>query len=365
MGNAKACSDEDLLSAVREHGKAGAARLLGLNERNVYARLRIMERSGVRVNAPIYDPFKRTHVPYVPADHPQRVHIQIDTGVVIIASDAHYWPGPPSTGHLALIKFIGELSPSAVILNGDVVDCSTISRYPPIGWEKRPAVIDELEAAKERLHEIEMVTSRHCRLVWPLGNHDARFETRLASVAPEFKRVHGVHLRDHFSNRWEPCWSCWINDDIYVSHRYKCGVHHGYNETLHAGLSTVTGDKHALNVTRFSDLRGTRWGVDCGMLADPFGPQFRDYSEDNPRSHEAGFIVLTFIEGRLLWPEVVHVLDKGLVSFRGQIHEVAEAKAAPKVSDGKTPRAKAKGRDRGRTRVHRRGRPSRGRVRAG
>ena len=39
------------------------------------------------------------------------------------------------------------------------------------------------------------------------------------------------------------------------------------------------------------------------------------------RSIGPGFAVLTFDNGRLLWPEVAHVVDeeKGLVTFRGRI----------------------------------------------
>lgn len=70
------------------------------------------------------------------------------------------------------------------------------------------------------------------------------------------------------------------------------------------------------------EFNGTRFGCDCGTLADPYGPQFSDYLETNPTNWRSGFIVLTFHKGRLLWPEIVHVLEKGLVEFRGQVIEV-------------------------------------------
>jgi hypothetical protein len=57
-------------------------------------------------------------------------------------------------------------------------------------------------------------------------------------------------------------------------------------------------------------------------MADPDGPQFVDYLEDNPRNWRSGFVVLTFWKGKLLWPEIVNVIDEKHVQFRGVIHEV-------------------------------------------
>jgi len=64
------------------------------------------------------------------------------------------------------------------------------------------------------------------------------------------------------------------------------------------------------------------WGVDTGTLADAQGPQFTDYLEDNATDWRSGFVVLTFHKGRLLWPEVVHVVEDGAVSFRGKLLKV-------------------------------------------
>ncbi len=46
--------------------------------------------------------------------------------------------------------------------------------YPTRG--KAPTVMEELKAVKDRLEDIEKI-ARGAKLLWPLGNHDARFET--------------------------------------------------------------------------------------------------------------------------------------------------------------------------------------------
>jgi hypothetical protein len=75
-------------------------------------------------------------------------------------------------------------------------------------------------------------------------------------------------------------------------------------------------------VTPLSDYNGTRWGVDTGTLADPYGEQFADYTELNPVDWRSGFAVLTFHKGRLLYPELVMVHDEGVIDFRGKLIEI-------------------------------------------
>lgn len=249
-------------------------------------------------------------------NHPPRLHLKIHSGIVIVASDFHYWPGPASTAHRALVKFIRDLQPKIVVANGDVMDASTISRHPPIGWENRPSLIEELDVCKERLEELEGPHKK----IWTLGNHDARFETRLASVASEFAGIRGLHLQDHFP-AWTPCWSAWIND-VVVKHRYKGGMHAPKNNTLWAGMSIVTGHLHSARVVPHTDYLGTRYGVDTGCIADPSGGQFIDYTEDNPKDWRSGFGLLTFHKGELLFPELVSVWDDKHVQFRGQLIKV-------------------------------------------
>ena len=311
-----ACSDSDFLDLFKKHGAAGTARKLELDLRGVYRRR-------ARLEAQMQEPITLRKPRLQPSveKYPHRHDLKIDNGVVLVGSDSHYWPGEPSPAHRAFVKFCKLYKPKIVIKNGDELDGSRISRHPPIGWETRPSLIDEVEATKERLAEIEDAVGRKVPLVWPLGNHDARFETRLATVAPEYAQINGVHLRDHFP-RWTPCWAVWINDDVVVKHRYKGGTHAAYNNTVYAGKTMVTGHLHALKVSPFNDYRGTRWGVDTGTIADPQGPQFVDYTEENPKDWRSGFVFLTFKDGKLLWPEVVRVLDDDHVDFRGRVMRV-------------------------------------------
>ena len=166
------------------------------------------------------------------------------------------------------------------------------------------------------MHEI-LEASTAASHIWPLGNHDARFETFLAANAAEYEGIKGFHLKDHFPE-WKPCWSLFINDNTVIKHRLKGGIHATHNNPLWSGKSIITGHLHSQKVTPLSDYNGTRYGVDCGTMAEPYSRAFTDYTEDNPVNWRSGFAVLTYHEGFLLPPELCEVTPLGAV-FRGRI----------------------------------------------
>lgn len=311
---------ETFVKMYEELGLVETARRLGASVPNTAERRRRVEQKiGRTIHGPKHANGGGPKRPVINHDH--RAVVEVWDGTVVVGSDAHYWPDIVTTAHRAFVHFVAKLEPKCVILNGDVFDGASISRHASIGWESKPSVIQEIEACKARLDEIEKV-SKNAKLVWTLGNHDSRFETSLANRAPEYAKVHGVHLKDHFPF-WTPAWSCWLNNDVVVKHRYKNGIHAPWNNAMTSGRSIVTGHLHSLKVTPLTDYNGTRYGVDCGTLAGgATAPQFVNYLEDNPANWRSGFVVLTFRNGRLLHPEVVLVHDEGVVEFRGELIHV-------------------------------------------
>jgi hypothetical protein len=302
-------SDEEFISIFRHHGPAGTAKIAGCSERGVYARRNRL----AKIYGGLETPSKGK-----PKEYPHRGNAEIKNGIVIIASDLHLWPGYESVALRALKKLAKELEPAAFVLNGDVLDFPQISRHARIGWESQPTVIEEIECAQNHLHEIEQALKRGCLKWWCMGNHDARFETRLAAVAPEYANIKGIHLSDHFPN-WTKAWSVWINDEVVIKHRWKGGIHATHNNTLWAGKTMVTGHLHSQKITPFTDYGGTRYGIDTGCVADTDQKTFINYTEDNPLNWRSGFCVLTFLDGQLLYPELVTKWDENHVQFRGKL----------------------------------------------
>lgn len=307
-------SDQEFATVFQSHtGQEGAA-FLGITERAFRAHAkRVEDRLGVKLTPP-----GRQASPYEPC-----AYQQITDGMGIIGSDAHIWPGEFTCAQRAYLYFLKYFRKQLKfqVMNGDVFDFAQISRHAPGAWNRVPSVEEEMNAVGGWLHECERIGGKMPRF-WTLGNHDARFEARLAHVAPEFRGVHGVSLRDHYPN-WTPCWRIEAggSSGIVVKHRWKGGVHATHNNAVASGRSMLTGHLHSAKVTPYTDYNGTRYGVDCGTLSDPKLPQF-SYGEDNPVNHRAGFALLTWKKGVLLMPELVLVMDDKHVQFRGEVIKV-------------------------------------------
>jgi len=314
-------SDAEFIELWKTHKSAQAvARAVDLAVEEVYKRRRRIEaRHNIKLKSEVRPEVAERYKHLSQTEHNPRISIDITDGVIMVFSDAHFWPGVRTPAFRAFCMLAQKLKPKIIINNGDAFDGASISRFPRIGWDSKPSILDELTACKDHLGEMQEAAPK-AKLLWCLGNHDQRFENRLSANVPEFQGIGGFRLNDHFPD-WKTGWSVWVNNDVVIKHRFRNGIHATRNNTAASGKSMVTGHLHSLKVTPLDDYNGTRWGVDAGTLADPSGPQFRDYLEDNPTDWRSGFIVLTFKNGQMLWPEVARVVGNQ-IDFRGELTAV-------------------------------------------
>lgn len=241
------------------------------------------------------------------------------TGAVVVFSDAHFWPGVETVAYKALMEVLPVVKPAMVVANGDILDGARISRHDRIGWENRPRLADEIDAAREKMDAIRD-RSRRATHVFNLGNHDVRFAKYLANNAPEVEGLLGTELGDHIRH-WDIGWTLMLNDaQAMIKHRWHGGIHAAWNNVVKGGVTTVTGHTHALESRPYTDYRGKRWGIQTGTLLElgpECGPTF--YREDAPEGAAApGFAVLTFgKDGKLSPPALCEVMD-GHAYFRGE-----------------------------------------------
>jgi hypothetical protein len=315
----KYSTDEEFIRVWQELKSATkVAEFFKQDVRSVYTRRKSMEEKyKISLDASNRN-FKPTRL-VTPGN--MRRELNIDFGMVVVFSDAHFWPDEPTPAYRALLKFLEMHKQDivCVVNNGDAFDGASISRFPSINFNKLPTVKEELEACQISLTEIENRVLKQTLLIWPMGNHDARYEQLIVNKAPELQGLKGTQLRDYFP-LWQPCYSFWVNGDTVIKHRYKGGAMAGRNNTLHGGTNFVTGHTHVGCVNPFTDYNGTRYGVQTGTLANPLGRQF-EYAEDSPKDWMACFAVLTFYDGKLLMPELCKVWDDDHFEFRGEVHE--------------------------------------------
>ena len=336
LNNAK-CSDEQFIELWNQL-KSGAkvAKALEMDVRGVMSRRRRIEKThkillvsdakNYQPNLQVEQIKQQLSRRLEETRHNVRRGIQMESGRAIIFSDAHFYPDTETTAYQALLEAIKEFQPEVIICNGDAFDGTSISRHARINWSDAPTVMEELDAVKHYLGEIEGASKFKSNLIWTLGNHDARFETYLSNNVPQYGGITGFSLSDHFPT-WKPCWSYFVNNDCQIKHKWKGGKFGGANNTLHGGIHIATGHTHVLSVDAYTDhspifQNGTRYGIQTGTLANPKGNQFIDYCEDNPVNWRSGFVLMTWHKSQLLMPEMFQVWDEeeGTVQFRGKVY---------------------------------------------
>jgi UDP-2,3-diacylglucosamine pyrophosphatase LpxH len=310
-------SDNEFIQLWNEFGSATKlAKHLDLNVRGVFQRRRNIEKKKeLHLKADTLWGGQVKKINY-------RQIVENVVGPVVIFSDMHAWPGDRSPAFFALLEVIKKIKPKLIINNGDAFDGATISRHPPAGYLDLPSVEQELSYCQELLKQVENAAPKGTPLLWCAGNHDNRFTARLAQMAPEFAKIKGVDLRDHFP-KWTWGWSACLNPgtrgETWVKHRWHNGQHASFNNVLKSGVNIVTGHTHQLKATPFTDYKGRRWGVECGSLSPvglEAGHKF-SYAEDSPSNSCQGFVVLHYTDdGKLLPPELVETID-GSVYWRG------------------------------------------------
>lgn len=312
-------SETEFVALWYKHGGAKPlSDAIGVNEREIHRRRkRIEDRLGIELE-------QRTRPELGPQTRRMsslRREVSIDDGVVLVGSDAHYTPGQATSAHRAFVKLAAQLKPAAVILAGDVLDLASMSKHEASSWERQFTVKEEVESATDRMGEIFKAAPRAQRfLLW--GNHDGgRFERFLVNNAPMMRGMPGMTFAEHFPE-WSYHGSLMINGDTMVKHFWHTGIHGAYNNVIKSGVNMVTGHTHKLLTRPYTDYRGTRYGIECGCLADPDDEQF-DYGMDSPKDHRSGFVVLTFKAGRLLPPEACEVVPGLGAVFRGAVVEAA------------------------------------------
>jgi hypothetical protein len=184
-------SDEEFAAAWNRNGGSPTQVAVDLNvtERRVYDRRNALRKKGIILETAQRE-WRQTF--------PNVLDLRVIDGVVLVFSDAHWWPGLRTPAYEALLRVIEALKPVAIIANGDLVDGASTNRHDPHGWAERPSVKEEIETVDANLHEIVLAAPKGCRRIWNIGNHDLNFERRLATRVPEYAGMAMVRLEDHF-----------------------------------------------------------------------------------------------------------------------------------------------------------------------
>lgn len=255
--------------------------------------------------------------------------IEVGDFDLIFFTDPHNWPhhlvDPSDSFYILLeyIRFAVKRSKKTgrkllIICGGDAFDGASISRFPLNYWEDKPSVLEELEACKWYMGEIERIGAG-AEFHWIIGNHDLRFDRTLANNAHEFEGLEGFSIQEHFPN-WEFHFSLLINDKYYFIHNIHSGKHAGYNNVRDTATHTFTGHTHRLLTRRVDFLRDYAVAIEGGTLAPRSSPAFQ-YTKGQKGDWQEGFVIASVEEERFGY-QLVHV-DNGCAWIEGEWWEAA------------------------------------------
>lgn len=227
--------------------------------------------------------------------------IKIKNGIVIIGSDIHI-PFQDNKAVEAFKSYCKEIQPSAIVLNGDVLDFYKLSRFVK-GEGRNP--YEEISECQELLKSLKEACP-NSDIYYVIGNHETRLETYVLNNAPHLASL----VEDVFTIIKTKdigvigCSEVLINDNFICTHGKLLGSKAGMSamkEIEKHYMSGASGHTHRL--AKFLTRKARRkfvW-LETGCLCD-LNPE---YVQDP--DWQQGFAVIQFENSKLKRAEVVEI----------------------------------------------------------
>jgi predicted phosphodiesterase len=196
---------------------------------------------------------------------------------IAVLSDIHI-PYHSVTALSAALDFIQAEKPSAILLNGDILDFYQLSRF---GKDPRKrSVAHELQAAREFL---DILSQFGAKIYYKIGNHEERYQNYLMMKAPEllgvqqFELQHLLGLHDRGIELIGDKRIIKANDlNIVHGHEFGQSIFSPVNVArglfLRGKVSAMQGHNHQTSSHTETDMNGnmvTTWSLGCLCELNP------------------------------------------------------------------------------------------------
>lgn len=203
---------------------------------------------------------------------------------------------PASLG--LVIRVIEDIQPDAIILNGDIIDFYTISRFNP-DPKRRLQLQDDIDCAVDILHQIRTAAPLSKRIL-VAGNHEDRLRAYLWAKASELSSLRDLDIRkqlrlDILGYDYSPYdYIVKINDVFKVEHGDSVSKHSGWTAKAmyeKRGGCGICAHSHRMGSHLKTTEGDTSGWWENGCLCD-MNPEY--VKEPN---WQQSFAVITFIGG--------------------------------------------------------------------
>jgi predicted phosphodiesterase len=207
-----------------------------------------------------------------------------------------------------VLSFVDKLKPDGVILNGDIVDCFSLSSHRRDSKELKQSHLQIEIAHAQRL----MKRLSHIKEKWWIGgNHEHRFYNHIQDKAPELGLVPGLDFPTIFGLgehgfRWKNYGDFLMLGRLMVTHGIIVRGQSAYSAKAHFdkyGTSVIIGHTHRMGWYCHTNVAGAHgaWENGCLCKLDGLG-----YTNTKFPDWQQGFAV-------------VHVGEKGFFNVQQQI----------------------------------------------
>jgi predicted phosphodiesterase len=223
----------------------------------------------------------------------KRMPLQIKGEKVLLLKDIHF-PYHDEEALSTALKWGIDEGCDTLYLNGDILDCHTLSR-----WEKDPearSFAQELESVRAFL---KLVSTLFKKVYYKEGNHEERYWRYLSSHAPELAEIDAFNLQsllwlDQYGIEWVDGRTIAKFNSLNVVHGHEFGQNIFSPVNIARGLYTrakafaICGHWHQTSQHNEKDINGnnvTTWSVGC--LCD-LSPRYRPVNQWN---HGAAILI--------------------------------------------------------------------------
>lgn len=204
--------------------------------------------------------------------HPKMVKIPSRAKRVLIFSDVHF-PNHCPKAVRTLLEFAEDYKPDQVVINGDLMDFSGISRHADADTANR--ILKDCEVGNNFLDALRSTVGRGCVIDANCGNHDLRIASFVAKNAPQLTGVTSVEQLLKLKER-KIDWMPYSGDNVRfiapklgVTHGSFFGTNYTRETLLKYNVSCIVGHSHRPQYTSIptvgptgSQVRGC-WGLGC------------------------------------------------------------------------------------------------------
>lgn len=237
------------------------------------------------------------------------IDVNFYEGHVVVASDFHVPFHDPKAIN-AFVRYLKELTPGVVVLNGDLLDMYMLSRFTK-GEGRNP--YEEIEILRTILKDIREAVP-FSDIYYTIGNHETRLEKCILSKAPELasliEDVFNILKLSDFNIKG--CASLTLNNSVVFKHGTLLGSKSGLSaikEMENAYMSGCTGHTHRLAKVIARKAGRKFFWIETGCLCS-LEPEYM--IEPN---WQQGFASLQFAGGKVVHSEIVEIEDGAVLEI--------------------------------------------------